>query len=123
MSNFSEFYLRNCEEQSSIPKVRRHNFDLLEGEFELVNKLKLVRSSESVPLCYPLLTEKKFRRQDFIDNGIFAPRYWPGLTKGKLNEFELKISEDCLFLPCDNRLSDNDVSKMAKLVKNILGYE
>ncbi len=123
MSRFSEYYLRVCEEKYTIPKRRQENYDLLETNFRAVNKLKIKRSLDAVPLCYPLLADKDIDRDELIEKGVFVPSYWPEVNRNKLNDFELKIYEKCIFLPCEQRMNSNDIIKMSKVVKKIFGYE
>ena len=123
MSGFSEYYLRTCEEKYTIPKRRRDNYDLLDSHFKKVNRLEFKRACSSVPLCYPLHTEKKRNKKQLIEKGVFVPSYWPDVNRDNLNEFELEIYEKCLFLPCDQRMTNGDVEDMSKTVKEVLGYE
>jgi hypothetical protein len=87
---------------STLGRHNRFAFDLNGGE---------------APLCYPFLGAPAELRGELQRRRIYAPSYWPGMAETEsMPEFERNLPASLLFLPCDQRLSREQLDYVAQLL-------
>jgi hypothetical protein len=72
----------------------------------------------SAPLCFPLRSRNaELKRQELASVGVFCPAFWPGCTIPSYDDVGRALLNDFLFLPVDHRYDEDDIVKMADLIK------
>jgi len=102
-------------------RARRHaNYRYLAQRLDARNGLQLACAGHAVPLCYPLLLPAGAAarlRPALAAQRIYTPCYWPEVAQlTGLPELELRLVQDCLFLPCDQRLGQLELDRMLAAV-------
>ncbi len=103
-------------DMTMVKRVRRENFLELAGQLDNVNKFKWLISLDSVPLCYPLLLNENVDRikKILIEKGVFIPTYWPEVkSRAAYNSLEYRLTNHCLFVPCDHRYATTQMKDVA----------
>ena len=104
----------NSVNYKNVRERRNKNFDYLSKELCGLNKLSINRISGA--FCYPLLLNNGNElKQHLIKMNIYIPTFWPNLNG--LNEFEQKLVNDLLPLPCDQRYTIKDMKYIIKQIK------
>lgn len=109
MSYLAEGILRSTD-YGFIKEQRKKNYSLLQGALSKINELKLPDSCS--PYHYPLLIKGKgsMLKKSLIANQIYVPTLWGDIDlPQERNEFEKEMSEDCVFLPLDQRYNEKDM--------------
>ena len=85
------------------------------GDF---NQLRLNLSDCPAPMCYPFLPKvKAVTRSELIDKRVFVPSYWPEvLARVEEDSFEWNLVTNGLFLPCDQRYTEEDMDRLVSLL-------
>ncbi|MBQ0746657.1 MAG: hypothetical protein KBT82_08595 [Marinobacter sp.] len=117
MSRLTERLLRSVDFQAARA-ARTSNARYLHDQLGEHNKLSIERDGSTAPLCYPFLPSvKTTNRTELIQNRVFLPSYWPEvLTRVEEHSFESELVRDALFLPCDQRYSENDMMRIVNLL-------
>lgn len=100
-----------------IVKVRRRqNFQLLHKSLKNVNKLKFEFEDDTVPMIYPLLLSNNGNKikKKLILEGIYVATYWPIKNELPENIIEIKLINNLIPLPIDQRYESNDMKKILK---------
>lgn len=105
--------LLECIPYEAIRASRRRNFQRLHSHLAGSNRFPLNPAVPEAPLCYPYLPAKPGLRQIFHQRRIYLPQYWPEV---KHPEFEARLAEDTLFLPCDQRMTPALNDRLLKAV-------
>ena len=114
MSAFSRQIIETAD-LDFIAKKRRDNF-LAFNALSSINRLDFTLGDQ-VPLCYPLMVENGSKlRQMLLSNRVITPKYWPNITP--LNDFEMTLLEDGVFLPVDHRLGVEHIMRIVDIVRN-----
>jgi hypothetical protein len=102
---------------------RRANFAAYHDGLGRWNCLALRPDPEAVPLCYPFLPAGQIRREVLYAQEIYPPRYWAecGTRAGRGFDWERELSDRLLPLPVDQRYGVNDVARVVRAVRDLLG--
>lgn len=93
------------------------NFDYLHSRLGQYNRFTCVRAEGSVPLCYPLSGAPATLRAVLQQQRIYTPSYWPDLDGGPaMPEFERSLAAATLFVPCDQRITDAQIERVAQRI-------
>ncbi|WP_156940858.1 hypothetical protein [Halomonas halodenitrificans] len=117
MSELTERLLHSIDYEAARAS-RNRNVRYLHERLGKYNQLKLHVDVESAPLCYPLLPNvKTASRSELINSRVFVPSYWPEvLTRVGEDSFEWNLVTNGLFLPCDQRYTENDMDRLVSLL-------
>lgn len=120
MSKLTSSLLSSIDYES-IKTKRQDNFKTLHESLGAYNSLILEVDSMVAPMCYPFLPDKQISKQRFIEKRIFLPTYWPEVrNRETVCDFERKLVNELLAIPCDQRYSPADTSRAIKEIKNEL---
>jgi hypothetical protein len=112
--------LLNSLDYPAIGARRRANYHYLARQLDGRNQLALDCAAAAVPLCYPLLLapgQAARLRASLLAQRIYTPVYWPELAaQDGLPAGEMRLVQDCLFLPCDQRLDQAELDRMLMAV-------
>lgn len=110
--------LLHAVDNEAARSARNRNACYLHERLGEYNQLKLHVDADTAPLCYPLLpTVKTASRSELINNRVFVPCYWPEvLTRVGEESFEWNLASNGLFLPCDQRYTENDMDRLIGLL-------
>ncbi len=110
-------------------RIRRaNNFSWLHERLGQHNSLSIhVRPGEA-PLCYPLIPKRDGAlktatalREFLRQQRVYVPRYWPGIEDNEsAPAFERSLPGSLLALPCDQRLTLEQLERIAHLVRQWL---
>lgn len=100
--------------------ARRHaNFAYLHERLHATNRFDLALSHGDAPLCYPYFGAPPAIRDALIRQRIYTPAYWPNVADDKAAPaFERTLPHTTVFLPCDPRLSREQLDTVANAVLN-----
>lgn len=117
MSELTERLLHAVDYEAARA-ARNRNASYLHERLGEYNQLKFYVDADTVPLCYPLLPAvKTASRSELINNRVFVPSYWPEvLTRVEEGSFEWNLVTNGLFLPCDQRYTENDMDRLISLL-------
>jgi hypothetical protein len=101
-----------------VKRKRNSNFLTLHRLLKGFNNLMLHESQIDGPLCYPLLLDDSTVRERLLANRVFVATYWPDV-RGKVNvdDFEQRLVDYCLPIPCDQRYDTNDMERIVRIIK------
>lgn len=117
MSELTERLLHAVDYEAARA-TRNRNARYLHERLREYNQLNIQIDADTAPICYPLLPKvKTASRSELINNRIFLPSYWPEvLARVEEDSFEWKLVTDGLFLPCDQRYTENDMDRLISLL-------
>jgi hypothetical protein len=123
MSRLSERLLASVDYDFVIDR-RRRNFRLLHERLGAANTLAmdLGELGEHVPFCYPFLPAVALERTKLHRRSIFVPALWNEVRERHAAGFTLErgLSEKLLPLPVDHRWDEEDVTTVARAVREAL---
>lgn len=98
--------------------VRARNAQYLHEQLAKYNQLDLDISESTAPLCYPLIPNvRTASKRELINHRIFIPTYWPEvLNRVQKGSFEWNLVTNGLFLPCDQRYTEDDMDRLISLL-------
>ncbi len=120
MSYLAEGILRSTD-YNFIKEQREKNYSLLHLELSKINELKLPDSCS--PYHYPLLIKEKgvTLKKSLVASKIYVPTLWGDIDlPQERNGFEKEMSEDCVFLPLDQRYNEKDMKYIIAKVEETL---
>jgi hypothetical protein len=97
---------------------RNENFLTLHRALSARNRFPLTEDIPTGPMCYPFLDDAPQLHEWLIEHRVFVGRYWPGV-RGPLNrddDWEHRLSQQCVPLPCDQRYGRADMERIIGLV-------
>ncbi|MGF6769733.1 hypothetical protein P3T18_002203 [Paraburkholderia sp. GAS199] len=98
-----------------VRERRVANFTYLHERLRQHNQLPLRYRRDAVPLCYPFLGATAGLRELLRSMRIYTPSYWPDIeTTPGAPAFERQLPNAMLFLPCDQRLTPEDLAPIAQ---------
>jgi len=108
-----------------VAKRRRINYSNMAKMMDDANDTNWMLGEDDVPLCYPLTLKGcdiyKIRN-DLSAKNVFTPTYWPdALPRVMGNTIESSLINETLFLPIDQRLDQQQVEQVGKLVLKLAG--
>jgi hypothetical protein len=100
---------------------RRENFSFLHQHLAKYNKMEWTIGKDSVPMVYPLLTDKGDLRATLIEHRVYTAQYWPSVLELVGNDkIEYHLTQNVISLPIDHRYDRNDmVTILAILEENL----
>ncbi|MCC8402166.1 hypothetical protein LJ655_09720 [Paraburkholderia sp. MMS20-SJTN17] len=105
----------------SVRERRIDNFAFLHDKLQRYNRLTLSPGDDAVPLCYPLFGAPAGVREALRAQRIYTPTYWPDVVDASgAPDFERSLPGSTLCLPCDQRLTRDDLAPMVKLLMDWL---
>ena len=118
MSHLTERLLYSIDYET-VKLTRYNNASYLHQHLAKYNQLNVNIDKDVAPLCYPFLPiTQTVSRAELIRNKIFLPSYWPEvLGVVDKNSFEWELVTNGLFLPCDQRYSEDDMDRLIQLLK------
>lgn len=116
MSNFTENYLRAINYQEVLNK-RLENYKKLSILLSKYNQLNL--DTKELTYMYPLLVvDGEDLRAYLKSNNIYSLRLWANVNWNGANAEEIKIADNMVLLPIDQRYSDKEMEYIASKVDN-----
>ncbi|NAW34715.1 DegT/DnrJ/EryC1/StrS aminotransferase family protein [Halomonas alimentaria] len=117
MSRLTERLLRSVNYDAARVS-RTRNAQYLDKKLGEYNKLSLEIGEDIAPLCYPFLPNTATAsRAELIKNRVFVPSYWPEvLQRSEGGSFEWDMVTNGLFLPCDQRYTEEDMERLVSLL-------
>ncbi|MGI2095724.1 hypothetical protein [Shewanella glacialipiscicola] len=114
-------HLIKCADINVIKKMRRRNYEILYNKFKSLNQLQFP-VNDHVPLCYPLKLGVGVTSicRTLIDKAIYLPRYWRSDYSGEVGT---SMFENTLFLPIDERLSEDNIYALSDIIEQRIEYE
>lgn len=120
MSCLTVGLLQNVD-YSRVKKQREANYKLMKEAFVGIDELLIPDCNAAYQ--FPLLVRKKGRRikKELIESKIYVSTLWSGDNlKEHGNEFELRMTNDCVFLPMDQRYDSDDIQYIIETVFEFL---
>ena len=122
MSKLAKGLLENVDYER-VRKQRENNYKMMYEAFRDINNLTL--PTVAVPYQFPLLLNGKGRKikNQLVEDHIFVSTLWSGEElRENGNEFEISMTEDCVFLPIDQRYDETDINYIVSVVGEVI-YE
>jgi hypothetical protein len=102
-----------------IASIRRQNFEYLHSNLSTKNLLTIQIQDNNVPLVYPYLTiNGELIKAKLLNKKIYIAKYWPTIKEWTNSELELKLIEDLVCLPIDQRYSTNQMEQIIKIISH-----
>lgn len=103
-------------------ETRSKNYAFLYKELNNINQLQLPANIKGA-FSYPLLiVNAQTIKAHLTKEKIFIPQYWKEvLNRTNEGTFEYQYTQDILWLPCDQRYTEKEMSYMVKKIKLIIG--
>lgn len=96
--------------------ARNKNFAYLRRFLDKTNALDISPDVDG-PHCYPYFPTHPVRRKYLIEHRVFVPTYWLDvLSRAKDNSFEVRLVNQCLPIPCDQRYNEIALSRVLSLL-------
>jgi hypothetical protein len=117
MSNLTTRLL-NTIDWDQIARRRRLNFERLNRY--LTPYVSLCELGEDVPLCFPVrVANANEVRAEFLKRRIYSQRYWRGLESDQLGSFERSLFDETVYIPCDQRYGDDEMTFIAEIFHSV----
>jgi len=113
MSNLSSAIFAQINLQQ-VKQIRLENFSFLKNELPNVFDWNL--DFDDVPLAFPFYTEDLKLQEKLIANKIFVPKYWSNIDYQCLNKEEIKMINNFLYLPIDQRYNKLDMQRIIEVI-------
>ena len=106
----------------NVREIRRRNFGMLKKLLEPANTFP-VRAESCPAYLYPFLAAhggEELKRR-LVSERIYVPTLWPALKDDKYkNTLENRLSGECVFLPVDQRYTEEDMRFLSERVKALI---
>ncbi len=120
MSVLTKCLLENIDYQF-VAEKRKSNFNFLHKNLKERNLLNLLTNELTVPLDYPLLTDRLDLKSKLIKQKIYLATYWPNVFEWcDSKSFEYKLAKNTLHLPIDQRYGEAEMQLIVKFVNRFL---
>jgi len=104
----------------SVRARRVENFAYLHEKLQRYNRFTFRHDRQAVPLCYPFFDAPAGLREALRAQRIYMPTYWPDVATAEgVPDFERDLPASTLCLPCDQRLTPDD---LAPIVQHLLDW-
>lgn len=123
MSELTRLLLRYSFDYEVIAKRRVDNYKLLADRLEELAIFPRL-PSHTVPLGFPIRVRNRDRVKEMLfDHEIYPPVHWPiqSIVPEEFNDSH-RLAAEILTLPCDQRYSNGDMKRMARLVREELKW-
>jgi hypothetical protein len=117
MSKLTKHLLSGIDYENTR-KVRKRNFDYLNGVFAEFNDFETLDGACDA-MVYPLVLKSDADRirKKIVENRIYAPQWWKWvLDENDANEYEKHFAENLLPIPIDQRYTLDDMREMSNLI-------
>ena len=64
-----------------------------------------------------LVQDGEALRGRLIANKVFVARYWPNVAEDGIHATECLLSNQCVYLPCDQRYTEEDMKRIVEIVR------
>ncbi len=120
MSKLSE-YLLSGTDYTATAAARRDNFRFLHDQLGGNNLMDAALPTDSVPMCYPWLTNRSIDKASLYGQEIFIPSFWKDTLLRNTNGYDLeKMLTDKLWpLPVDHRYTLADMALMCDAIAKL----
>lgn len=115
MSNFTSKILMSVDYEW-VAFRRKANYAFLNEKLGSSNLVKLILEGDSVPMVYPYYTTDGTLRERLINNKIFIAKYWPNVIESQHYALEVKMANNLLPLPIDQRYGEEEMSNIVKII-------
>jgi len=117
MSKLTKALICNVDYET-VKNKRIENFTYLYDYLSEQNELQFMLDDDSVPMVYPFLSNRKDLKTQLKENRIYVATYWPNVFDWcNIEQLEYKMAEQIIYLPIDQRYSENDMKKIVSLIK------
>jgi hypothetical protein len=114
MSTLTERLLASID-YDSVRARRVENFAFLHEKLQRYNRFTFRYDEQTVPLCYPLFDAPTGAREALRAQRIYTPTYWPDVADAKgAPDFERDLPGSTLCVPCDQRLTRDDLEPIVQ---------
>ena len=104
----------------NVKTVRIRNYEYLHQLLKDRNLIKIEKSKDQVPQCYPFRSKDSNLRKKLIKNRIYCPIYWPNVKEWCLaNSLEYQLMEEVIFLPLDQRYNELDMQQIVNIIDKV----
>lgn len=118
MSDLTKSLLASFD-YKAIATQRKKNFNYLHQLLKDKNKLKLENAEENVPMVYPFWQEDGTLKSRLLQHKIYTATYWPNVFEWcEEEDLEYKMAKEIVYLPIDQRYSENDLDRIFQVIKN-----
>lgn len=115
LSTITQRLLRSVNFEAA-KAARNRNFAYLRQHLDKTNTLTLPADVDG-PHCYPYMPDHPVCKDTLIRNRIFVATYWPDvLARVSPDSFEAQLVNQCLPIPCDQRYSEDTLSRILDLL-------
>ncbi|MEJ0004534.1 MAG: hypothetical protein WDN30_15050 [Pararobbsia sp.] len=111
--------LLSCVDYETVRVRRIENYRLLDDRLASANRHRfaLADRQAAAPMCYPFSGAREDARAALARMRVYTPCYWPDVASTpQAPDIERRFAARTLFLPCDQRLTQDQVEHMARLV-------
>lgn len=116
MSQLTRSLLSRIPYQKIINR-RKENFSALHRQLSASNHFPVLFDNVSIPLCYPYFSRTHRPPEYFQGRRIYIPRYWPEISRTQfVPELENSLVEHTYFLPCDQRMTAENINRLLHAV-------
>ena len=118
MSLGADRVLRSVD-PARVADIRRRNYDHYHAILGPANCLRLPRSPDAVPFCYPFLPPRPADRARLSAMKIFIPTLWSDcLDRAETGfDWECDLSRRLLPLPVDQRCDEADIQRVVEAIR------
>lgn len=114
MSRLTERLLASVD-YAHVRARRAENFAFLHEKLHRYNRFTFHHDEHAVPLCYPIFDVPTGLRETLRAQRIYTPTYWPDVAHAEgAPDFERNLPASALCLPCDQRLTRDDLTPMVQ---------
>lgn len=105
---------------NKVMEQRKVNFNYLHDKLNDGNELKFALLDDDVPFCYPFLPKSDVDKKIFYKQNIFIPTLWKDpLDRFESNDFEVKMAQNLLPVPIDERYSAEDMNRIVDIIQSL----
>ena len=101
---------------NKIKDVRCENYDFLDFSLKKTNNISLLRTSDSIPMVYPYLTNNINLRRILIDEHIYVAKYWPNVIDNNNYSYESFIANNLMPFPCSQSYNKKDLERIVNII-------
>lgn len=117
MSTFTSQLLASVD-AGRIANQREENYRFLERELGARGFDVPELPGGAVPLCCPCYCDDApVWRNKLEEQRIYTPTYWPDVNIPHDDAMALRLRDATLFLPCDQRFTPNDLTRVVKVLE------
>lgn len=109
MSKLTDALLSSID-YNDIAAKRHNNFVYLKNSLDYLNAMRFEVDDSSIPMVYPLFTNRLDLRDRLLSNNIYTATYWRNVHKWCCKQYENRLAEQLIPLPIDQRYSESDLN-------------